>query len=54
MAKIQTETVVITFNKLVKDSADQDTIVSNDIVSALASVAEELIGAGVIVEVEKA
>lgn len=54
MAKIQTETVVITFNKLVKDTADQEVIVNDDIILALSSVAEELIGAGVIVEVDKA
>lgn len=54
MAKIQTETVVITFNKLVKDTAEQEVIITDDIIIALSSVAEELIGTGVIVEIDKA
>jgi hypothetical protein len=52
MAKIHTESVVITFSKLVKESDSGDTITTADIVSALAQVAEELAGAGIVVEVE--
>ena len=54
MAKIHTESVVITFSKLVKESDSGDTIATADIVSALAQVAEELAGAGIVVEVEAA
>jgi transketolase C-terminal domain/subunit len=54
MAKIHTESVVITFNKLVKDSDDVAPIATADMVAALASVAEELAGAGIVVEVESA
>lgn len=55
MAKIQTQSVIITLNKLVKDT-DEDTSVlaSEDLVTALASVAEELAGAGVVVETQVA
>lgn len=54
MAKIYTETVVITFSKLVKADAADVGITTDEIVAALAAVAEELAGAGVVVEVEKA
>jgi hypothetical protein len=54
MAKIHTESVVITFSKLVKDSDHAAVIATADIVAALASVAEELAGAGIVVEVESA
>jgi hypothetical protein len=53
MAKIQTQSIVITLNKLVKDS-DDDTaaIASEELVASLAAVAEELAGNGVVVEVQ--
>jgi len=54
MAKIYEEVVVIKLSKLVKDDASIAPIANDDIVAALASVAEELAGAGIIVEVEKA
>jgi hypothetical protein len=54
MAKIHEETVVITLSKLVKDSATGTEIVSDDIVAALQSVTEELLGAGIVVEVVRA
>jgi hypothetical protein len=53
MAKIIEENIVIKVSKLVKDGAEQS-LVSQDVITALESVAEELLGAGVIVEVEKA
>jgi hypothetical protein len=56
MARIQEEVIVITVSKLHKNSdtgADGD-IVNDDIMVALASVAEELLGNGVVVEVNKA
>jgi hypothetical protein len=49
MAKIHEEIVVIKLSKLVKDSDAGTEIASEDIISALQSVAEELAGAGVVV-----
>ena len=54
MAKIHEEVVLIKLSKLVKDSDAGGEIATDDIVAALQSVAEELAGAGVIVEVERA
>jgi hypothetical protein len=55
MAKIHEEVVVIKLSKLVKDKDEGPGIVaSNDICEALQSVAEELLGSGVVVEVERA
>jgi len=54
MAKIHEEIVVIKLSKLVKDSDAGTEIASEDIISALQSVAEELAGAGVVVEADKA
>ena len=54
MAKIHEEVIVITLSKLVKESADPEVVATDDIVAALGSVAEELAGAGVIVEVYRA
>ena len=54
MAKIHEEIVVIKLSKLVKDTDAGTEIASSDIVAALQSVAEELAGAGVVVEAERA
>ena len=54
MAKIQEEVIVITVSKLVKNEGVTEVIVSDDTVAALASVAEELLGSGIVVEVNKA
>ena len=54
MAKIQEEVIVIKVSQLVKDGADAAPRVNEDVTSALAQVVEELIGAGVVVEIERA
>ena len=54
MAKIYEELVVIKLSKLVRDDADVQAIATDDIVVALQSVAEELAGAGVVVEADRA
>lgn len=56
MAKIQTESLVITFSKLVKDQneAEQQNIIDSDMLEGITAVAEELVGAGVIVEIQTA
>lgn len=55
MAKIHEEIVVIKLSKLIREKdADEQFIANNDICDALQSVAEELLGSGVVVEVERA
>jgi hypothetical protein len=54
MAKIHEEVVVIKLSKLIRDDADVQAIATDDIVTALQSVAEELAGAGVVVEADRA
>lgn len=54
MAKIQTETVVVTFNRLVKDSENAPAILTEEVTAALEQVAQELAGAGIIVELQVA
>ena len=55
MAKIHEEVVVIKLSKLVKEKDDSpEMVATNDICDALQSVAEELLGSGVVVEVERA
>jgi hypothetical protein len=54
MAKIHEETIVIKFSKVVKDHdpVGPGTIGTEEVVTALTAVSEELVGAGVVVEVE--
>jgi hypothetical protein len=54
MAKIHEEIVVIKLSKLVKDTDSNTQLAADDVVLALQSVAEELLGAGVVVEAERA
>jgi hypothetical protein len=54
MAKIHEEVIIIKLSKLVKESDAGTTIASDDVVAAIATVAEELVGAGVVVEAERA
>lgn len=54
MAKIHEEVVLIKLSKLIRDSDSGAEIATSDIVAALQSVAEELAGAGVVVETERA
>ena len=58
MARIQEEVIVITVSKLQKNDPNGSTtdteIVDQETLTALTSVAEELLGNGVVVEVNKA
>jgi len=55
MAKIHEEVVLIRLSKLVKEKdTEEQYVATNEICDALQSVAEELLGAGVVVEVERA
>ena len=53
MAKIQTESIVITFSRLIKDTdGEAETAMAQpDVIVALEQVAQELVGSGIIVEV---
>lgn len=58
MARIQEEVIIITVSKLKKNTPDgtvtDSEIVNEDTIAALTSVAEELLGDGVVVEINKA
>jgi len=56
MAKIHEEIVLIRLSKLVKekDTDEQVLLATDDLCDALQSVVEELMGAGVVVEAERA
>jgi hypothetical protein len=54
MAKIHEEVVIIKLSKLVKDNETVDDIATADIVAALEQVAQELVGAGAVVEAQLA
>lgn len=58
MARVQEEVIIITVSKLHKNTPDgtetDPSIVSEDTMEAVASVVEELLGNGVVVEVNKA
>lgn len=54
MAKIQEEIIVIKFSQLVKDGVESQSPITEDVIAALTQVAEELVGSGVIVEIERA
>lgn len=55
MAKIHEEVVVIKLSKLIRDKdGEEQYIATNDVCDALQSVAEELLGSGIVVEVERA
>jgi hypothetical protein len=54
MAKIQEEVIVITVSRLVKDNETSNVLFTEEIGLALEQVAQELLGNGVVVEVNKA
>jgi len=54
MAKIQEELVVIKFSRLTRDGQPTDTVITPEISAALEQVAQELVGTGIIVEIETA
>lgn len=55
MAKIHEEVVVIKLSKLVRDTdTSEQYMANNELCEALQTVAQELAGAGVVVEVERA
>ena len=54
MAKIYAESIVITLSKLVEETDQPESAVSEDLISNLTAVMEELAGAGIVVEIEQA
>jgi hypothetical protein len=54
MAKIQEEVLVIRVSQLVREGAESKPRVTEDVTQALVQVAEELVGAGAVVEIERA
>jgi hypothetical protein len=52
MAKIQEQSVVIKFSKLIKDGDEGQAVIDSDVVTSLEAVAQELAGQGIIVEVD--
>ena len=54
MAKMQTETLVITVTKLLKDTDTESTVLIDDVVGSLEVVVSELAGAGALVEIQQA
>lgn len=54
MAKIHEEVLVIKLSKLVKNSQEENSMVNEEILTALEQVTQELVGTDIVVEVEKA
>ena len=54
MAKIISQTIAVTFSKLVKTGEDDITLFGDESIAALEQVAQELAGSDIVVEVEKA
>lgn len=54
MAKVYEEVIVIKVSKLIKDNDNVAPIANEDVIVALEQVAQELVGTGVIVEIERA
>ena len=54
MAKIQEEVIVIRVSQLVKEGTESAPRVTEEVALALVQVAEELVGASAVVEIERA
>lgn len=54
VAKIHEEVLVIKLSKLVKNSQEENSMVNEEILTALEQVTQELVGTDIVVEVEKA
>jgi len=51
MAKLQEDTLVIKISKLIKDTDEAGTALSEEIITSLEAVVQELAGAGTLVEI---
>jgi hypothetical protein len=54
MAKIHEEIIVIKLSKLVKETDKPESAVTEDLITGLSAVVEELVGSGIVVEIEQA
>ena len=54
MAKIVEDIIIIKFSTLVKEGAESTSAATEEVQLALEQVAQELVGTGVIVEIERA
>jgi len=54
MAKLQEDVLVIKISKLIKDSDEAGTALTEDIITSLEAVVQELAGAGTLVEITPA
>jgi hypothetical protein len=54
MAKIHEEVIVIRLSKLVKEGTEVESVVTDELINTLTTVAEELLGGSVVVEGEAA
>ena len=54
MAKLQEDTLVIKISKLIKDSDEAGTALTEELIVRLEAVVQELAGAGVLVEITAA
>jgi len=51
MAQIITDTITLTFNRLVKDTAEPETVFTAELLADIEAAASALAGAGIIVEI---
>lgn len=51
MAKLQEDVLIIKISKLIKDSDDAGTALTEDLITSLEAVAQELAGPGALVEI---
>jgi hypothetical protein len=54
MAKIHEEIIVVKLSKLVRENVATGTVVTEDLITGLTAVLEELAGSGIVVEIEQA
>jgi hypothetical protein len=54
MAKIHEEIIVIKLSKLVKETDKPAPVITEDLITGLSAVVEELVGSGIVVEIEQA
>jgi hypothetical protein len=54
MAKLQEEVLVIKVSKLLKDTDNQDELLSEEVLQNLEAVMQQLVGAGALIEINLA
>lgn len=54
MAKINSQTLVVSISQMVRDDAPESVILSDEVIAQLEAVISELAGSGVLVEISQA